>query len=131
MFNSILISVSSKSVMRTGQHSNQAKRGHGVPKSLQTVQEHRGTIPIAGTPSFAPQLTSPQHSSRRPATPHVTDKASGQQNEGQEPTHPLQPLNTQIFHIEPLLLIKAIAMLHSAPQAPVMAEALGRGHGED
>jgi len=56
------------------------------------------------------------------------NELSGSQDQSEDTAHTLQHANSQVFHIQTLLLVEAIAVFDAAAQAPIGVDLLGDGH---
>ena len=61
----------------------------------------------------------------------VENELSRQQDEDEDAAHPFESVDAQVFDIQALLLVKAIAMFDSSAQAPIIINLLGRALGSD
>jgi len=57
------------------------------------------------------------------------DELGSKQDESKDTAHTLQNMDPQIFHIQALLLIEAIAMFNAPTQTPIVVDLLGDGFG--
>jgi len=55
----------------------------------------------------------------------MKDKLGRSQNQGEQPAHPFQGVNAQVFDIQALFLIEAVPVFDPAPQAPVAVDGNG------
>ena len=61
----------------------------------------------------------------------MKDKLSGKQDEGEDSPHTFEGANTDIFHIQALLLVKTIAVFDTSAQTPVVVNLLSHTLGSD
>ena len=63
--------------------------------------------------------------------PQREDELSRHQDQSKDTAHALHSADPQVFNIQALLLIKAIAMFDAAAQTPIGVDLLGDGYTED
>ena len=112
--------------MREGLDGGPREGGGGLEDRTQAAQQDIRTVVICGQTQLASQFSQPKYGLRRPMLVEVEDELSRQQHEGEDATHPFESVDADIFHIQALFLIEAIAMLDSSAQTPIVVNLLGR-----
>jgi hypothetical protein len=109
---------SGEGIMGERKNREQGESCEGLEESLQAAEQDVGSIEIRSALELAAKAPQPLHRQRRPRLHEVKDQLGCQQHQSEEAAHAFEGPHLDVFHIQALLLIKAIALFNAPTQAP-------------
>jgi hypothetical protein len=82
-----------------------------LPNGAQATEQDVRAIPVGLQAEFAAQFAQPEDRFGRPAFHQMEDELSSYQDESEDAAHAFQRLDTQVFDIQTLFLVKAICSM--------------------
>jgi len=91
----------------------ESQRGNRLPHGTNAAQEDIRAIEITLEAELPAKLTEPENGSSCPSATDVEHKLRGEQDQDKQATHAFQAFDSQVFDIQSLFLIKAIAVFNA------------------
>ena len=91
----------------------EGQRGYGLPDRANATQKDIRAVEITLEAQFSAELTEPENGSSCPGATDVEHKLGGEQDQDKQAAHAFQTLDAQVFDIQSLFLIKAIAVFNA------------------
>jgi hypothetical protein len=106
------ISGTPKQVMWERLDSRPRESSDRLPNGRLATEQDVRAIPVGSQAELAAQFTQPEDRFGRPAFHDVEDELGSHQDQSENTAHAFNGLDAQIFDIQALLLIKAIALFN-------------------
>lgn len=102
-----------------------------MPNGAQATKQDVRAIPIRLETELTAEFAQPEHRLGRPVFHQGKNELSCDQNQSKDAAHALHRMDPEIFDIQSLFLIEAVAMFDATAQAPIGIDLLSGGNGTE